>query len=826
MPKPYFGVVPRTMTEASKLSSLARACALLLGFWVSGLLGNTFDPPAGYYAAAQGLRGAELKAALHRIIRNHRAYPYSSSSTDTWDVLRDADRDPNNTNNVLLLYNGVSVNGPQEFNNGAGWNREHVWPKDLGGPFTTAPGVGTDAHNLRACNEQVNSTRDNLEFDNGGSSVTIQGLIGTFADADSFEANNSFKGDLARIIFYMAVRYEGGGTEPNLEVDDFTNAKTNDVTINKLFTFGKLSTLLAWHLLDPVDDFERRRNSRIFFYQGNRNPFIDNPEFASAVFDPNYQPVISFVVSPALSDPVVGGPGGPFEPSQQTFTVANTSGVPITLAISVDVPWIKLSTASLSLANSAQASVEISIDADTAPNDFGSYSGYVSVVHAGSGFTSTYEVILAVTAEQVHSWDYELDEFDNAIITAYYGQGGPVQIPAEVDGIPVAQVGNGYSELFFYNNSWNGNAVTSVTIPSGVTTVADLAFFYSDGLTTVNLPDSVRDIGSNAFWGCWELTDINVDANNEVYASSGGVVFDKTGVALLLYPPGRLGGYQIPEGVMYVWDDAFSGCYGLTNVEIPISVAYIGYGAFSDCSSLTGLSIPSSVELIRPFAFLGCANLANMSVDPASEHYLSVDGVLFDKARSTLVAYPAGRVGAYTIPSGVTSIGIAAFVGCYGLTSVTIPDGVAVIDQYAFSSCDALRSITIPDSVSEILPGAFSYCEGLSDLLLKGNPPADASWIGDLSLYVRLHHLPGLGALQPSYGNRTTQVFAPVAAPSVFAGDSFQFSWSNTGAIPMNVWRATSLSGSWVLVSSNNTSGSFTDFTTPAGQAFYRASLP
>ena len=251
---------------------------LTLGVVVSATWGQNSDynPPAGYYNSATGLTRTALKAALHEIIDEHVQFPYTSGSTDTWNILRDCDQDTNNTANVLLIYNGASVNGAQEYNNGQGWTREHVWPQSLGGFDTDKSGPGTDCHNLRACNGSINSIRSNLEFDNGGIEVTGEGLTSTFKDGNSFEPNPAFKGDVARIIFYMAVRYEGGLNEPDLEIDDLTNGGT--------FSFGKLSTLLLWHDLDPVDEFERRRNSRIARYQGNRNPFIDHPEYAQAIW--------------------------------------------------------------------------------------------------------------------------------------------------------------------------------------------------------------------------------------------------------------------------------------------------------------------------------------------------------------------------------------------------------------------------------------------------------------------------------------------------------------------------------------------------------------
>ena len=332
---------------------------------------------------AEGLVGDQLKAALHQIIRSHTPYPYSSSSIDTWDILKDADRDPNNPNNVWLVYNGVSVNGPQEYNGGAGWNREHVWPQSLGG-FNTGTVPGTDAHNLRACNEQVNSRRGSLEYDYGGSPLTIQGLIDTYADGDSFESNNSFKGDLARIIFYMAVRYEGGAGEPDLEVDDFTNRGTG--------TFGKMSSLLEWHLLDPVDDFERRRNARIYAYQGNRNPFIDRPDWVHAVFDPNYAPP-DFAVEPDTAVAVSGLVGGPFEPLQQVYTVIAGQEQDLAWAVSVDVPWLSVSPVQGILVPGSRADLTVFVNAAALPTAPGSYLGVVRFENTVTGASMVRQVV-------------------------------------------------------------------------------------------------------------------------------------------------------------------------------------------------------------------------------------------------------------------------------------------------------------------------------------------------------------------------------------------------------------------------------------------------
>jgi len=240
--------------------------------------------PNGYYNSAENKSDQALLAALHNIIDDHLKFPYTSGSTDTWDILQESDADPNNLNNVLLIYTRESVNGSQEYNSGNGWNREHVWAKSRG-DFGTAIGEGTDVHNLRASNIQVNSTRLNYSFDD----CTISSCDETYENYFSssalvFEPRDDDKGDVARIVFYMDVRYEGDSGEEDLEMTESILS-----TSSKLPRHGVRSTLLEWHELDPVDDFERNRNDVIHSYQGNRNPFIDHPELVDYIWGDQQQ---------------------------------------------------------------------------------------------------------------------------------------------------------------------------------------------------------------------------------------------------------------------------------------------------------------------------------------------------------------------------------------------------------------------------------------------------------------------------------------------------------------------------------------------------------
>ena len=251
--------------------------------------------PEDYYQQANNLSGDDLKEALHQIISNHVVFPYTATSTDTWDILQLSDQDPDENNNMILVYTGRSQDkgyrdgsgNYSQYENGNGtqsnsWNREHVWPKSHGFPDDN-DNAYTDLHNLKPCDRSVNSSRGTKDFDNGGSQHSE--ASDCLTDSDSWEPADYIKGDIARILFYMVVRYDPGIDHDNnvfdLELVDYTTPNNNDPIL------GKLSSLLEWHVNDPVDDFEINRNDVIFGFQENRNPFIDHPNLVNFLWGEN-----------------------------------------------------------------------------------------------------------------------------------------------------------------------------------------------------------------------------------------------------------------------------------------------------------------------------------------------------------------------------------------------------------------------------------------------------------------------------------------------------------------------------------------------------------
>ncbi len=217
----------------------------------------------------------------------------------------------------------------------------------------------------------------------------------------------------------------------------------------------------------------------------------------------------------------------------------------------------------------------------------------------------------------------------------------------------------------------------------------------------VSIGNSVTSIGDHAFRGCSSLTSVT-----------------------------------IPNSVTRIGNYAFDGCSSLTSVTLPNSVTSIGVEAFYSCSSLTSITLPNSVTSIGSSAFSYCTSLTSIDVAADNANYCSVDGVLFNKDKTTLVAYPGGGPSTYTIPNSVTRIGNYAFSGCRSLTSVTIPNSVTSIGERAFSYCSSLTSVTIPNSVTSIGDGAFARCTSLTSITIGNSVTSigDEAFFGCTSL--------------------------------------------------------------------------------------------
>ncbi len=262
-------------------------------------------PPPGYYDTVDATDAASLRQTLHDVIDDHLRYPYTSSSTDTWDILELADEDPGDAASILDVYRNRSF--AKAGGGNPNYNREHTWPSSYGFPDDSSSNYPySDCFQLRLCDDGYNSARSNkpfrycagcteyptdLEAGAGGPGFPNR-TAGSFTQG-SWETWEGMRGDVARGLFYLDVRYEGGthgvtfASEPDLILtDDEALIDASNTGQNEPVAYmGMLSVLLQWHAEDPVDAAEMARNDVVFSFQGNRNPFIDHPEWVDCLFN-------------------------------------------------------------------------------------------------------------------------------------------------------------------------------------------------------------------------------------------------------------------------------------------------------------------------------------------------------------------------------------------------------------------------------------------------------------------------------------------------------------------------------------------------------------
>lgn len=256
-----------------------------------------------------------------------------------------------------------------------------------------------------------------------------------------------------------------------------------------------------------------------------------------------------------------------------------------------------------------------------------------------------------------------------AEITDYFGNEKQVTIPSKLGNYTVTSVAKGaFTDC---------DTIQSLIIPNSVTNISDGAFTECDYLKSVAIGSGVSSIGQGAFFGCNLLANITVDSGNSHFTADTNVLYNKNKSTLIFYAPAK---------------------------------------------TVTSYTIPATVTKIADDAFYNCNKLATLSVESGNKKYSSVNGVLFNKAKTTLIRYnPGKRDKSYTVPSSVKTIYDGAFADCDFVTSITVPYSVTVIGQGAFLDCEILKTVKLSTGVKKIEKLTFANCEELTDITLTNS---------------------------------------------------------------------------------------------------------
>lgn len=273
-------------------------------------------------------------------------------------------------------------------------------------------------------------------------------------------------------------------------------------------------------------------------------------------------------------------------------------------------------------------------------------------------------VCLFAAAKTSGDWTYTTNEAGEVTLSGYKGAGGEVVVPAEIDGAPVRHIGDGA----FANPG---------PLPEGVPAEAS-----APQLAAVKLPDGLATIGGMAFLHAGQLTDV-----------------------------------VIPDSVTAIGQSAFASCVNVTNLTLGNGLQTIGEAAFTGLAKLANVSLPAGATNVAPGAFAHCTALTNIAVSTDNSAYKSVEGVLFDKEGKTLVQFPAGKSGSYTVPDAVTAIASGAF------------DGAAAVEKIEFPAelAGRLDSLGLPAELLAKLQGGAPPAEEKEEPVASEEKSADAA---------------------------------------------------------------------------------------------------
>ncbi|MBO4982977.1 MAG: leucine-rich repeat protein [Clostridia bacterium] len=265
-------------------------------------------------------------------------------------------------------------------------------------------------------------------------------------------------------------------------------------------------------------------------------------------------------------------------------------------------------------------------------------------------------------------------EITNVKADKVIDENGHLEIPSEIDGVPIVRIGD---------SAFMGcGTLKSVTIPNSVTSIGISAFAGCYSLTSIVIPNGVSNISDSMLMNCLSLTSV-----------------------------------VLPNSITSIGNKAFSRCEDLTSISIPEGVTSIGESAFYNCKSLLDVTIPKNVTSIGTHAFSECKALVSIYVSELNGVYESIDGNLYTEDKKTLIQYAIGKKDSdFVIPNHVITIGDSAFSYCDNLTGIVILDNVTKIENSAFMHCGALTNVELSDNITTISDSAFMWCYSLRDI--------------------------------------------------------------------------------------------------------------
>lgn len=673
--------------------------------------------PQGYYNGTDGLTGDELKAALHNIIKNDNHVSYNGmwtayQTTDkrpgtnyVWDIYSDV---PNGTPPYLFTFSTDQCGSYQ--GEGDCYNREHLWAQ----AWTNNDGTHkTDLHHVYPTDGFVNGKRSDYAFgevrnatwtsENGSKlgSCRTSGFNGTV-----FEPIDEYKGDIARALMYVSVRYYQ-------EDSDWDNS---DMTNKSVIKDWAMTMLLRWHENDPVSEKEINRNNAVYGKQNNRNPFVDNPEFAEMIWDPNWTHhyyLISVSANPSIAGTVSGA--GTYEEGQScTLTATANWGYSFVnwtrngvVVSNSEVYSFTVTSEATYQANFEINTYEISVAAN--PEE----GGEVFIEGCSkANVTQTTSVVFSdiySTTQVLTDIDIALD--DNVSVVFSKGTGGTAPTYYE-NGKSVRCYGGNYFEVSTANGSINS---ITLTYGSGggsntITTEPDTW----NGTTWTGDSDLVTfTVGGSS--GHRRISGISVNYTIEDSPTQQGT-FAYGSTAVITATPND--GYDFVNWTkndqVVSTDDTYSFTVTEDATYIANFVEHEDYIEFAD----------ANVEAIC-VANWDTNGSGKLSYEEAAA--VTSLGVVF-KNNTEIISFDELQY--FT---GLTAISNYAFNGCSNLTTIEFPITVTTIGNAAFGYCTGLNSITIPNSITSIGDNAFANCINLVSItsLNDDMPP----YIGDMAFY-------------------------------------------------------------------------------------------